>query len=156
MAGANPNVTPAVMAIAADTAKTRQSSVRCTAAIVCGTNVSRNRMTGMASASPARAPNPASTRLSIRNCVINRPGPAPNAARTATSRLRTAPRASSKLARLTHAINRTAPAAPRSTMRDMYVLPANSSRSGVTTAERASGTCCADRRRLSLAIASLA
>ena len=58
------------MAIAAENASTRQSSVSRTAAMVSGTSVSRNRMTGMASASPAMAPSPASTRLSIRNCVI--------------------------------------------------------------------------------------
>ena len=96
------------MAIAAENASTRQSSVSRTAAMVSGTSVSRNRMTGMASASPAMAPSPASTRLSVRNCAISRPRPAPSAARTATSRRRTAPRDISRFARLTHAISRTA------------------------------------------------
>ena len=81
-AGTSPNVSPAAIAIAAENASTRQSSVSRTAAMVSGTSVSRNRMTGMASARPATAPNPASIRLSTRNCVINRPRPAPSAART--------------------------------------------------------------------------
>jgi hypothetical protein len=55
----------------------RQSRVRCTAAIVSGTSVSRNRMTGSAITRPASAPNTASTKLSSRNCRINRPRPAP-------------------------------------------------------------------------------
>ena len=49
---------PAATAIAAENASTRQSSVSRTAAIVSGTSVSRNRITGMASASPASAPQP--------------------------------------------------------------------------------------------------
>ena len=110
----------------------------------------------MASASPAIAPSPASTRLSIRNCAINLPRPAPSAARTATSRRRTAPRDSSRFARLTHAISRTAADAPSSTISDVCVLPASSSRKGVTTAERGGLTCCADTRRLNAAIDSLA
>ena len=144
------------MAIAAENVSTRQSSVSRTAAMVSGTSVSRNRMTGIASASPAMAPSPASTRLSIRNCVINRPRPAPSAARTATSRRRTAPRDISRFARLTHAISRIAADAPSSTISDVCVLPASSSRNGVTTAERGRGRCCAVTRRLNAAIASRA
>ena len=135
-AGTSPNVNPAAMAITAENASTRQSSVSCTAAMVSGTSVSRNRMAGMASARPATAPSPASTRLSMRNCAISLPRPAPSAARTATSRRRAAPRDISRFARLTHAISRTAADAQSSTISDVWVLPASSSRSGVTTAAR--------------------
>ena len=124
--------------------------------MVSGTSVSRNRITGMASTSPAMAPPPASTRLSTRNCAINRPRPAPSAARTATSRWRTAQRDISKFARLTHAISRTAADALSSTMSDVCVLPASSSRRGVTTAARGRSTWGADTRRLKAAIDSLA
>ena len=70
--------------------------------MVSGTTVSRNRIAGTAIASPAAAPSPASTRLSVRNCATSRPRPAPSAVRTATSRPRTAPRDISRFARLTH------------------------------------------------------
>ena len=58
IAGTSPNVSAAATATAAQNASMRQSSVSCTAAIVSGTNVSRNRMTGTAITKPARAPKP--------------------------------------------------------------------------------------------------
>ena len=134
------------MATAAENASTRQSSVSRMTAMVSGNSVSRNRMTGTATQRPATAPNPESIRLSTRNCVINRPRPAPSATRSATSRRRTAPRDSSRFARLTQAINRTAADALNSTISDVCVFPASSSRKGATTAVRGVSRCAVTRR----------
>ena len=155
-AGASPNVNAAAMATPAENASTRQSSVSRTAPMVSGTSVSRNRIAGRASASPATAPSPASTRLSVRNCAISLPRPAPSAARTATSRPRAAPRDISRFARLTHAISSSAADAHSSTISAVCVLPASSSRSGVTITECGPRKSFAVTCRLNAAIDSLA
>ena len=116
-------------------ASTRQSSVRRAAPIASGTNCSRNRMAGTASASPTTAPSPARTRLSVRNCAMSLPRPAPRAARTATSRPRAAPRDNSRFARLTQAISSNAADAHKRTINAVWVLPAISSRSGIMVTE---------------------
>src|ERR1051325_2012008 len=59
-------------------------------------------------------PAAASIRLSARSCLTSRPRPAPSAARSANSRVREAARASSRLATLAQAINKTNPTAPNS------------------------------------------
>ena len=100
-----------------------------------GTSRSRNRIAGRASASPASVPNAASTRLSVRNCATSLPRPAPSAARTATSRPRAAPRDSSRFVRLTQAISSSAADAHSSRISAVRVLPAISSRRGVTITE---------------------
>ena len=132
-AGASPNVSAAAIATAAENASTRQSSVRRAAPMASGTSRSRNRMAGRASASPASVPSAASTRLSVRNWQTSLPRPAPSAARTATSRPRAAPRDSSRFVRLTQAISSSATDALSSRISAVCVLPAISSRSGVTT-----------------------
>ena len=134
-AGASPKVNVAAMAAPAENASTRQSSASLTVPMVSGTSVSRNRIAGTASASPATAPSPASTRLSVRNCAASLPRPAPSAARTATSRPRAAPRDISRFARLTHAISRSAADAHSNTISAVCVLPAISSRNGATITE---------------------
>ena len=134
-AGASPKVNAAAMATPAENASTRQSSASRTVPMVSGTSISRNRIAGTASATPATAPSAASTRLSVRNCAISLPRPAPSAARTATSRPRAVPRDISRFARLTHAISSSAADAHSNTMSAVCVLPAISSRNGFTTTE---------------------
>ena len=60
---------------------------------------------------PARRRAATKTNPSVMNCRMSRPGPAPNAPRTAISRLRLSERTSSRLATLTQAMisNRSAP-----------------------------------------------
>ncbi|MCG3160997.1 MAG: hypothetical protein JMDDDDMK_02110 [Acidobacteria bacterium] len=58
--------------------------------------------------------------------------PAPNAARTATSRCRPAARASSRLATFAQAISKTIPTAPSSTNKARRISPVNCVRSGTT------------------------
>ncbi len=53
--------------------------------------------------------------LSVSNCRMIRPRPAPTAARMAISRLRPVARASRRLATLAHAMSSTKPTAPAST-----------------------------------------
>ena len=62
-----------------------------------------------ATATPRNPPTTASTAPSIASCRINRPRPAPSAARVASSVIRDAPRASSRLATFTEAISITTP-----------------------------------------------
>ena len=57
-------------------------------------------------------PATASTRLSVSSCRISRPRPAPSAVRTAISRRRAAPRATSSPATFAQAISSTNPTAP--------------------------------------------
>ena len=65
----------------------------------------------MASTVPSTPPIAARTRLSVMNCRTIRPRLAPTARRTATSRCRAVPRASSRLATFAHTISSTAPTA---------------------------------------------
>ena len=70
----------------AENTRTRQSSESLVAFIASGTSRSRNRM-AVARTRGTTVPNPASTRLSARNCSTSRPRPAPSALRNATSRV---------------------------------------------------------------------
>ena len=69
-------------------------------------------MNHCASTRPAAAAVSASTVLSVSSWRTMRPRPAPSAVRTAISRPRAAPRASSRFATLPHAIRSTSPTAP--------------------------------------------
>ncbi len=128
-----PKISPEATAAATEKHSTRQSKVSFVATMVRGTRVSRNIIAGRASATPAAAPKPARTRLSVRNCTSRRARPAPKALRTAASRSRVAPRASSRLARLAQAISKTHPDAHSSTTKDVPVRPASCSRTGTRT-----------------------
>ena len=64
-----------------------------------------------ASASPARPPNPARTRLSIRSCRASRPRLEPRAARIANSWTRPLARTRTRFATFTHATSSTSPTA---------------------------------------------
>ena len=66
---------------------------------------------------PATAPSTLMTRLSVRSCATRRPRDAPSAVRTANSRWREAPAASSRLARFAQAISSTSPTAADSSIR---------------------------------------
>ena len=65
------------------------------------------------------APNVASTRLSVSSCATMRDRPAPSAERTASSRARTLPRASSRFATLAQHSSSTNPTTP-SRRRDVF------------------------------------
>ena len=80
----------------------------------------------IATATPRPPPSVATSRLSVRSWRTNRSRPAPSAVRTTSSRWRTSPRASSRLARLAQAMSSThseAPHNPRSKRRDWSEKP---------------------------------
>src|SRR5581483_9146601 len=87
-----------------------------------------------ASNTPQTPPATASSRLSVSNCRMTRQRPAPSATRTAISRRRTAPRASSRPATLTHATASTQPTAPSSTKSGRRKSPVSSRMAGMTRA----------------------
>ena len=107
-----------------------------------------------ASASPAAPPPAARRRLSIINWRTIRPRLAPSAARNATSRARSAPRASSRFARFTHAMSSTSPTPPISTSRPVRTSGSTmSSRSSMRLLlhpARDSGCSCATRAAIAL------
>ena len=73
-----------------------------------------NSRTVRASAAPRAAPINDNSRLSVNNCRMTRPRPAPSARRTAISVERDVPRASRRPATFAHAISSTAPTAAMS------------------------------------------
>ena len=73
----------------------------------CGLQAMTAATNARASSSPAAAAHSASTTLSVSSWRTMRPRPAPSAVRTAISRARAAPRASSRLATLPQAISST-------------------------------------------------
>jgi hypothetical protein len=75
------------------------------------------------------APPKASTRLSVSICPTTRKRRAPNAVRTAISRLRLLARTSSRLATFTHAMSRTQPTATSSIISAGRVSPTKCSSS---------------------------
>ena len=109
-AGTIPNRTPTTADTATANAATRRSR---------RTSSSRGRFSGARASSPSTPhfamtrprtpPAVASTRLSVSSCVTRRARPAPSAVRTASSRRRPAPRASSSPATLAQAIKQDEP-----------------------------------------------
>ena len=99
-----------------------------------GTSVARTFIPAGASSTPSSPPASAISAPSAIICVTRRARLAPSAERTAISRRRPRPRASSSPARLAQAISRTHPAAPIRTRSSMRVLPTVSSRMGTTAA----------------------
>ena len=75
------------------------------------------------STKPQRPPAAASIRLSTSSCRTMRQRLAPRARRSVTSRVRSAARASNRLATLAQAISRTNPTAPRSSPKVTIVSP---------------------------------
>ena len=76
-----------------------------------GTNAGTARTIPAASAKPSDPPTTLNTTLSVSSCLTSRPCPAPSALRTASSRRRAFPRASSRPATFAHASSNTRPVA---------------------------------------------
>ena len=95
-----------------------------------------------ASSTPSAAAGIARTTLSVSNCRIRRPRPAPSDARTASSDCRAAPLASSRPATLTTAMSRIRPTAPASTLTVVRYRDVDESSRDVTAARtsRTAGT----------------
>ena len=83
-------------------------------------------------AAPATPPASERIMLSVNNCRMIRPRPAPIAARIAISRRRPTARASNRFATLAQAISSTKLTAPRSTSREDRTLLTSASRMGST------------------------
>jgi hypothetical protein len=88
----------------------------------------------MARRKPSSAEATDSTTLSVSSCRTMRCGEAPIEIRTATSRSRSAARASSRFATFAQAISSRKPTAPKSVQRTARELPTSRSFSGVTYA----------------------
>jgi hypothetical protein len=97
-----------------------------------GTNRTKISEPQRARRKPITLPTTASTALSVNNRRTSWLRAAPSAARTARSRCRAAARASERLARLAHAINRSAATAPRIVISIGRTFPTISSLSGST------------------------
>ena len=95
-----------------------------------------------------------STRLSVNSCRTSRPCPAPSALRTAISRTRAAPRASSRFETLPQAMSRTKPTAPSRTSRSSRAPPTIPSISGVARSSRSASSFGNRWRRLAAIAAS--
>ena len=116
-AGASPARMPAATVIPAANSVTRQSSDSAipSGSVPGGSNAGAERSTAAPSASPAVPPTAASSRLSVSSCRKSCRRLAPSAARTASSRVRPTPRASSRFATFAHAMSSTNPTTPANT-----------------------------------------
>ena len=114
-AGITPNTRPTTSAAAAQKAATRTSKVSATLAGSNPSGTSDGATLRMAAPIPVPSAPPitASTRLSVTSCRTMRRRPAPSAERTASSRVRTVARASSRLATLAQQMRSTNPTTPR-------------------------------------------
>ena len=102
-----------------------------------------------ASTYPPNPPSSASVQLSVRSCRTMRACPAPIAIRTAISRCRASPRASSRLATLAHPISMNSTAAAISSAKGLAAAPTVRSRSRFTFSTRSrfnAGKSCANVR----------
>ena len=138
-AGASPNSTPTRQVIATQKATTRPSMP---SSMTLGSS-SAGRSDGAAAriaaarAMPSTPPAAASTRLSVSNCVTIRRRPAPSAARTASSRVRTVARASTRLATFAQHRSSTKPTTPRNRIDvSRRSRPISNSRIGVIVRRR--------------------
>ena len=136
-AGAKPNVIPVSNEINRVKASTRPSIATLSMRGTFGGRIDMDvcRL-AHASISPAAQPIPVSTRLSVKNCRINRPRLAPSAARMAVSALRRVARAKSRLATFEHAISKTSATAPSSSHRVDWTSPKTASVSDSTLPPR--------------------
>ena len=119
---ATPSVTAAVISTqaASTTASTRVSDNRTT---VAGLSAISARRAAAAVAMPIRPPAPASTPASTRLCLTRCHGLAPKARRTASSRERSALRATRSPATFAHAMTSTRPTAPMSSHSARRAVP---------------------------------
>ena len=114
-AGAVPNSRPATTDTAAVNASTAPSTpTSASPGTLRGTSAGAARTIPAATARPAVPPATLRTTLSVSSWRTIRPRPAPSAPRTASSRRRAIPRASSRPATLAHAISSTSPVAAAS------------------------------------------
>jgi hypothetical protein len=113
-AGTAPNTRPviSVVPIVIRTIVRSTSNVIQYGTVVGIMRVMNSSIVHVPSRSPSVPPATASRKLSVRNCRTMRSREAPIASRTATSRCRAEPRASSRLATLAQAISNTKPTAP--------------------------------------------
>ena len=122
-AGILPNRRPVSIATspanAATVASTRTSPRR---GMPSGCRLTSASLPHQARSNPQMPPPSDSSTLSVSNCRISRPRPAPSAVRTASSLSRAAARASVRLATLMQAIKSTNPTAPRTSNSDIRSL----------------------------------
>ena len=104
--------------------------------IVCAPSITSPRTVQCASTSPLTVPAALNARHSVMSCRTRRPRPAPSASRTASSRCRSAPLASSRFARLLHAMRRTRATAPSRTSSAVRACPTIASEREVTATDR--------------------
>lgn len=114
--GSSPHTTPVTRARTAEKPATRQSTVKLIATGIgkTGTMPRINCTSASATAIPAAAPMALSTRLSVTSSRTTRPRDEPSDARTAISRERPAPRASSMPPTLAQAMSRMRPTTTKS------------------------------------------
>src|SRR5258708_3724244 len=134
-AGTSPNTIPVSSDTPSVNTNTRQSSTTPDPSspirgMFPGLITSSARTPTYPSPRPSTPPARDNITLSVSNCRINAPRPAPIAARMAISRLRIVARASSRFATLAQAINSTKLTAPTNTSSDFRTSPTTVSRSG--------------------------
>jgi len=116
IAGASPNNIDAAIVVSNENPAIRQSTVASSnRAIPAGANCRNRRSKTDANSNPLTPPRTPNDKLSVNACRASRVLPAPIAARTASSRLRVAVRASNRFATLATAISKTSDTAPNST-----------------------------------------
>ena len=123
-AGARPKATPVASVSSAANANTVASRP---------TSLTRGAFDGASETSPPTAqtpntsptapPRPARSTLSVSSCRTTRARVAPSATRTASSRPRAEPRASSRFAMFAHAIRSTKPTAPNTAINPGLMSP---------------------------------
>jgi hypothetical protein len=132
-AGNSPNNRVASMAIRSVKAATHPSMPTRSMRSAAGTRGVMTRSNTTASTSPAAAPNPASSALSVSSCRASRTRVAPSAERTVSSPILAVPRARIPLARLVHAASRKTADAASSSSRGRWIPPVWASWSPVST-----------------------
>ena len=117
-AGITPNSSPTQIAAPAQNATTRMSNVSVTVAGSSPRGISDGATSGWPRRPrmPSAPPISESTTLSVSSCRTMRRRPAPSADRTASSRMRTVARASSRLATLAQQMRSTKPTTPRNSI----------------------------------------
>ena len=104
----------------------------------CESEATSRSLPRTARTAPSSAAMSARHTLSVSSCRTRRPAPAPSALRTASSRWRARPLASTRLPTLAHPISNTKTPAPRSTRSGVLTGPTATSRRGTTLTPRPS------------------
>ena len=136
-AGANPTSSPLTTTVARTNSKTRPSNVTASSRGSFEAPRMRSARTlTYAISAPKIAPTPHNMADSVSSWPTMRPRPAPRDTRTAISRARAAPRASSKLVTLTHASRSSRPVADITMIRMGPRSPTTEATSGFVTYAR--------------------